>query len=77
MLASSPTLTSPISTAVGATKALGDTAGFLPLYSMIIQMFSSAEYFATIFDEQGEIKVGSGLKIFIVKWNPAKLANSL
>jgi hypothetical protein len=51
-----------MSTAVGAMKALGDTAGFLPLYSMIIQMVSSAEYFATIFDEQVEIKVGREFK---------------
>jgi hypothetical protein len=62
MLASSPTLTSPMSTALGAMKALGDTAGFLPLYSMIIQMVSSAQYFATIFDEQVEIKVGREFK---------------
>jgi hypothetical protein len=33
---------------------------------MIIQMLSSAEYFATIFDEQVEIKVGVNSKIFIV-----------
>jgi hypothetical protein len=33
---------------------------------MIIQIISSAEYLATILDEQLESKVGSGFKIFIV-----------
>jgi len=34
MLASSPTVTSPIKTAVGAINAVGETLGRLPLYSM-------------------------------------------
>src|SRR4029450_3106299 len=41
ILASSPTVTSPIKTAVGAIKALGEMFGLLPLYSIIITALTS------------------------------------
>ena len=41
MLASSPTVTSPINTAVGAIKAVGEMFGLLPLYSIIITALTS------------------------------------
>jgi hypothetical protein len=40
MLASSPMVTSPMITAVGATNALGEIFGFLPLYSIIMRSAS-------------------------------------
>src|SRR5918994_524267 len=43
MLASGPMLTSPIKTAVGATKAVGAIVGFLPLYSIIMQVLTSVD----------------------------------
>jgi hypothetical protein len=60
MLASSPTVTSPIITAVGAMKAVGEILGRLPLYSMIIPTLASDQCCVTIFDGHGEIKVGRG-----------------
>src|SRR5262249_59586170 len=41
MLESSPMVTSPIKTAVGATNAFGDIFGLRPLYSMIMEVTSA------------------------------------
>src|ERR1041384_1921443 len=41
MLESSPTVTSPLKTAVGATNAFGDIFGLRPLYSMIMEATSA------------------------------------
>jgi hypothetical protein len=41
-------------TAVGATKAVGDICGLLPLYSIIIA--NASDHSATIFDSRSEIK---------------------
>src|SRR6266850_1202500 len=60
MLASSPTVTSPIKTAVGAIKALGEMFGLLPLYSMIIQYRPPLNLCVTIFDGAREINIGFG-----------------
>ena len=56
-LASSPMVTSPMMTAVGAMNAVGEMFGRLPLYSMIIRRLPP-ECEVTIGDETGEIKVG-------------------
>src|ERR1041384_6473381 len=56
MLASSPTTTSPMITAVGATNALGEIRGALPLYSIIMR---HPPYICiTIFDVTREINNG-------------------
>src|ERR1043165_1516446 len=57
MLASSPTMTSPMITAVGATKALGEIRGALPLYSIIMR--HPPCICITIFDVSREINNGS------------------
>jgi hypothetical protein len=59
MLASSPTVTSPIKTAVGAIKALGEMFGLFPLYSMIIQNRPPLNVCMTIFDGRRESKIAS------------------
>jgi hypothetical protein len=60
MLASSPTVTSPMITAVGAIKALGEILGLLPLYSMIIAVLPPV-ISLTILDGSQEIKIGNGV----------------